>query len=264
MSNLWRGSVIAALVIGALVVSLIIWCVLRYRRRGPRRHPDASGSTTSRSRSCTRRIPIVIVLVLFGFSWSVQNRRRRAERAPRRDGRRARASSGSGSSTIRRGQRSPGRHRTARPVMVRAAGRDGSAPCSRRATSSTRSTSRTSSSSGTSSRAPTNQFDITVGEAGHLTAGYCAEFCGLDHAAHDVRGARAEPGRLPHLGRPERSAAMTVTAERPSAERRPSRSRAAGHRASCAGSPRPTTSRSASATSSPRSPSSASAGCSRW
>ena len=32
--DLWRSAVMVAIVIGAIVVSLIIWCVLRYPRRG--------------------------------------------------------------------------------------------------------------------------------------------------------------------------------------------------------------------------------------
>ena len=32
------------------------------------------------------------------------------------------------------------------------------------------------------------------------TAGYCAEFCGLDHAAHDVHRPRGEQGRLSTTG----------------------------------------------------------------
>jgi len=34
MYDLWIGSVVAALIIGAIVWGLIFWCVIRYRKRG--------------------------------------------------------------------------------------------------------------------------------------------------------------------------------------------------------------------------------------
>jgi cytochrome c oxidase subunit 2 len=72
MSALWRAGVIAALIIGALVVSLIIWCVLRYGRRGREEVPSQRQYVIPLEIVYTA-IPIVIVLVFFGFSWAVQD-----------------------------------------------------------------------------------------------------------------------------------------------------------------------------------------------
>ena len=52
--------------------ALIIWSVIRYRKRSPTRSP-ASSSTTSASRSPTSSIPIIIVLILFGFTVFTEN-----------------------------------------------------------------------------------------------------------------------------------------------------------------------------------------------
>ena len=73
MGNLWRGSVIAALVVGALVVSLIIWCVLRYRHRAAEPLPTQRQYHVPLEVVYTS-IPILIVLTLFVISYSVQNR----------------------------------------------------------------------------------------------------------------------------------------------------------------------------------------------
>ena len=72
MADLWRGSVMAALIVGALVLSLIIWCLLRYRRRGRDDIPSQRQYHLPLEIVYTA-IPIVIVLTLFGFSWAVQN-----------------------------------------------------------------------------------------------------------------------------------------------------------------------------------------------
>ncbi len=72
MSELWRGGVIVAIVIGALVASLIIWCVLRYGRRGRDDLPTQRQYVIPLEIVYTA-IPVVIVLVFFGFSWAVQN-----------------------------------------------------------------------------------------------------------------------------------------------------------------------------------------------
>src|SRR5690242_5493090 len=68
MSDLWRGSVMAALVVGAIVLSLIIFTVLRYRRRGRNDLPSQRQYIIPLEIVYTV-IPIVLVLVLFGFSW---------------------------------------------------------------------------------------------------------------------------------------------------------------------------------------------------
>ncbi len=72
MSDLWNGSMMIAIVIGALVTALIIWCVLRYRHRARDGVPSQRQYNVPLEILYTA-IPIVIVLVLFGYSWSVQN-----------------------------------------------------------------------------------------------------------------------------------------------------------------------------------------------
>jgi cytochrome c oxidase subunit II len=73
MSDLWRGGVMTALVVGAIVLSLIIFTVLRYRRRGRDDEPSQRQYVIPLEIVYTI-IPIVIVLVLFGFSWVVQDK----------------------------------------------------------------------------------------------------------------------------------------------------------------------------------------------
>ncbi len=73
MGDLWRVSVMIALGVGALVVSLIVWCVLRYRRRGRDGIPSQRQYNVPLEITYTA-VPIVIVLGLFVASWSVQNR----------------------------------------------------------------------------------------------------------------------------------------------------------------------------------------------
>ena len=72
MSDLWRGGVMTALVVGAIVLSLIIFTVLRYRRRGRDDVPTQRQYIIPLEIVYTV-IPIVIVLVLFGFSYAVQD-----------------------------------------------------------------------------------------------------------------------------------------------------------------------------------------------
>jgi len=72
MFDLWHGSVIVALCVGALVVSLIIWCLLRYRRRGRDDIPNQRQYVIPLEIVYTA-IPVVIVVVLFAISWSVQH-----------------------------------------------------------------------------------------------------------------------------------------------------------------------------------------------
>ncbi|MEP6622929.1 MAG: cytochrome c oxidase subunit II [Acidimicrobiia bacterium] len=73
MSDLWRVGVMIALGVGALVVSLIIWCLLRYRHRGRDGVPSQRQYNVPLEITYTV-IPIVIVLGLFVASWKVQNR----------------------------------------------------------------------------------------------------------------------------------------------------------------------------------------------
>ncbi len=73
MGDLWRVSMWIAIGIGALVISLIIWCVLRYRGRGREGIPSQRQYNVPLEITYTA-IPILIVLGLFVASWSVQNR----------------------------------------------------------------------------------------------------------------------------------------------------------------------------------------------
>jgi cytochrome c oxidase subunit 2 len=73
MSDLWRGGVMTALVVGAIVLSLIIFTILRYRRRGQDDVPSQRQYIVPLEIVYTI-IPIVLVLVLFGFSYVVQDK----------------------------------------------------------------------------------------------------------------------------------------------------------------------------------------------
>ena len=70
--NLWAGTFIAAIVVGVFVALLILWAVVRYRRRNedmPKQfqyHIPLELSYTI--------VPIVIVLVLFGFTVYTENK----------------------------------------------------------------------------------------------------------------------------------------------------------------------------------------------
>jgi cytochrome c oxidase subunit 2 len=72
MLDLWRGGVMAAIAVGGVVFALIIWCLLRYRRRGRDDLPGQRQYHLGLEIVYTA-IPIVIVLVLFGFSYAVQD-----------------------------------------------------------------------------------------------------------------------------------------------------------------------------------------------
>ena len=98
MSDLWRGGVMTALVVGAIVLSLIIFTVLRYRRRGRDDVPSQRQYiipleivyTVDPDRDRARAVRLLV---------GGAERRRRLERQPRRDRSTCRASNGSGSST---------------------------------------------------------------------------------------------------------------------------------------------------------------------
>jgi len=72
MSDLWRGGVMTALVVGGIVLSLILFVVFRYRRRGRDDVPTQRQYMVPIEIVYTA-LPIMIVLVLFGFSWAVQD-----------------------------------------------------------------------------------------------------------------------------------------------------------------------------------------------
>jgi len=73
MSDLWRGGVMTALVVGAIVLSLILFVVFRYRRRGRDDVPSQRQYNLGVEIVYTA-LPIIIVLVLFGFSYAVQDK----------------------------------------------------------------------------------------------------------------------------------------------------------------------------------------------
>jgi cytochrome c oxidase subunit 2 len=68
--DLWRGSVIAALVVGGIVWALIGWAVLRYRRRGDEL-PSQRQYIVPLEVVYTA-VPILIVAVLFALSYRTQ------------------------------------------------------------------------------------------------------------------------------------------------------------------------------------------------
>ena len=70
--GLWRGSVYAGLAVLALVYGLVVWCVLRYRRR----NDDLPSQTPENIpiELLYTATPLVIVVVLFGFTLVTQDR----------------------------------------------------------------------------------------------------------------------------------------------------------------------------------------------
>jgi cytochrome c oxidase subunit 2 len=72
MRRLWTGSVIAALVVGFLVWGLILWSVVRHRKRGDEL-PKQTAYNLPLEIVYTI-IPFIIIAVLFFFTVSVQNK----------------------------------------------------------------------------------------------------------------------------------------------------------------------------------------------
>ena len=70
--GLWRGSFLAAAVVGALVWGLIVWAAIRYRRR----NDDLPSQTPENIplELLYTAVPLLIVLVLFGFTVVTQER----------------------------------------------------------------------------------------------------------------------------------------------------------------------------------------------
>ncbi len=69
--TLYAGTFIAAIVVGVITASLIIWSIVRYRRRSdaiPRQFQQHTGLEIAYT-----VIPIIIVLVLFGFTVVTEN-----------------------------------------------------------------------------------------------------------------------------------------------------------------------------------------------
>ena len=156
MRELWTGSVIAALVVGIAVWGLILWSVVRHRKRGDEL-PKQTAYNLPLEIVYTI-VPFVIIAVLFFYTVVVQNKVQERSDRPRRDGRRQRLQ-------VELAVRLPGhrgRRTASRSTRSATATRSRSWSCptdrtsassSPRPTSSTRSGCRSSSSSSTSSRA---------------------------------------------------------------------------------------------------------------
>ena len=72
MRKLWTGSVIAALIVGIIVWALIIWCIVRYRKRGDEL-PRQTAYNLPLEIVYTV-IPFIIIAVLFFFTVVTQNK----------------------------------------------------------------------------------------------------------------------------------------------------------------------------------------------
>src|SRR5256714_1878891 len=70
--GLWQGSVIVALLVGGLVWGLIVFAVLRYRRRNDDLPSQAQYFV--KLEILYTVVPVIIVAVLFAFSYRTQNR----------------------------------------------------------------------------------------------------------------------------------------------------------------------------------------------
>jgi cytochrome c oxidase subunit 2 len=69
---LWSGTFIAAIVVGVITAALIVWSIVRYRRRTdeiPRQFQQHLGLEIAYT-----IIPVIIVLILFGFTVVTENR----------------------------------------------------------------------------------------------------------------------------------------------------------------------------------------------
>jgi cytochrome c oxidase subunit II len=72
MRRLWTGSVIAALIVGVIVWALIIWCMVRYRKRGDELPRQTAYNLPFEIIYTV--IPFVIIAVLFFFTVVTQNK----------------------------------------------------------------------------------------------------------------------------------------------------------------------------------------------
>ena len=70
MYNLWIGSVIAAAVVGVFVWGLILWCIIRYRKRGDELPPQTRYNMPIELLYSV--VPFLIVSVLFYYTAIVQ------------------------------------------------------------------------------------------------------------------------------------------------------------------------------------------------
>jgi cytochrome c oxidase subunit 2 len=87
--DLWRVLFLTAMAIGGLVTGLILWSVVRYRRRGPGSRRAASGEDAPvQTRGNVpleifyTTVPLVVVAVLFGLTLQTQRQVTRLSPAP--------------------------------------------------------------------------------------------------------------------------------------------------------------------------------------
>ena len=71
IQGLWQGFFITALIVGAIVYALIVWCLLRYRKRDDRPPPQFQYHIPLEIFYTS--VPVIIVVVLFAFTFRVQN-----------------------------------------------------------------------------------------------------------------------------------------------------------------------------------------------
>ena len=156
MRELWTGSVIAALIVGIAVWGLILWSVVRHRKRGDEL-PKQTAYNLPLEIVYTI-VPFLIIAGLFFYTVVVQNRVQERSDEPRRDDRGQRLQV----ELAVRLPRDHGRRTASRSARSAPAPRSRSSCCrptgpsasrSPPPTSSTRSGCRSSSSSSTSSRA---------------------------------------------------------------------------------------------------------------
>jgi cytochrome c oxidase subunit 2 len=74
IAGLWRFSFIAAALVGALVVGLILWSLLRYRAKGDGPYIPRQTEYQIRLEILYSVVPALIVAVLFGYTYQVQRR----------------------------------------------------------------------------------------------------------------------------------------------------------------------------------------------
>lgn len=70
--SLWQGAFIAAAAIGAIVVGLILWTVIRYRAKGTDDLMPVQTEYVIPLEIAYTAIPVVIIAVLFGFTYAAQ------------------------------------------------------------------------------------------------------------------------------------------------------------------------------------------------
>ena len=180
--SLWQGAFIAAAVIGALVVGLILWCVVRYRAKGPQALLPKQTEYVIPLEIVYTAVPVLIIAVLFGFTYAAQRAVERRAPAPLLV-------------EVKGSQWQWQFHYPAANISViggpSTAGRD-SAPTLVLPVGKPVRIALTSADVIHSFWVPdflfkkdnipgrTNEFDLTVTEAGDYI-GRCAEFCGLEH-----------------------------------------------------------------------------------